>query len=305
MSAVLAEAALGYAARGWPVLPLHSWAPQGCSCGDPNCQSPAKHPRTAHGLNDATCDQDVVRSWWDRWRRPAPNIGLLTGVVFDALDIDSPEALDVISSLMPDQASSVDGPTVKTPRGWHCYVAPTGHGNTVNLGGLRGVDWRGKGGYVVAPPSVKWPAMFNLVDGWSAGTYWEWLLPDDPDFGPVAPVQPPPPWLVALLQPPPPLPLVGNAGPAPLSKYGQRALEGEVARVVMAPEGQRNNQLNNSALALGQLVGGGVLSAGEVGDALLMAATRAGLPEREADRTIRSGLTAGLRSPRQPKELHP
>src|SRR5690606_31535964 len=49
-------AALAYAARGWPVLPLHTATATGCSCRDRACGSPAKHPRTMHGLRDATTD---------------------------------------------------------------------------------------------------------------------------------------------------------------------------------------------------------------------------------------------------------
>ena len=68
------EAALDYCSRGWPVVPLHSWTGSSCTCGCPNCSSPAKHPRTAHGLKDRTVVGDEVVSWWHRW--PGANIGL-------------------------------------------------------------------------------------------------------------------------------------------------------------------------------------------------------------------------------------
>jgi len=48
-------AALDYSKRGWPVIPLHSIKSDGrCSCGSETCSSQGKHPRTRHGLNDAT-----------------------------------------------------------------------------------------------------------------------------------------------------------------------------------------------------------------------------------------------------------
>ncbi len=82
MNGDLQAAALGYAAVGWPVLPVHSPVGGRCSCGDTNCDSPAKHPRNAHGLTEATTDVDTIRSWWDQW--PEANVGLRTGEAFEA-----------------------------------------------------------------------------------------------------------------------------------------------------------------------------------------------------------------------------
>src|SRR6516225_3525028 len=73
----LLRAALGYAGRGWGVLPLHGVAQGQCSCGKKDCGSPGKHPRTLRGLKDATINEDIIESWWDQW--PAANVGLATG----------------------------------------------------------------------------------------------------------------------------------------------------------------------------------------------------------------------------------
>lgn len=73
----LLEAALTYAATGLSVLPLHVPADGVCSCGGNNCSSPGKHPRTRHGLEDATADPAVVADWWRRW--PSANVGIRTG----------------------------------------------------------------------------------------------------------------------------------------------------------------------------------------------------------------------------------
>jgi len=55
------EAALAYAKRGVPVLPLH-WPEDGaCSCGDPDCPSPGKHPLTEHGKEDASTDPEIIK----------------------------------------------------------------------------------------------------------------------------------------------------------------------------------------------------------------------------------------------------
>ena len=60
----LLEAALAYAARGWAVLPLHTPTGGGCSCRDRKCRSIGKHPRTLHGVKDATTDAAQIRTWW-------------------------------------------------------------------------------------------------------------------------------------------------------------------------------------------------------------------------------------------------
>ncbi|MDP8959696.1 MAG: hypothetical protein M3N51_11030 [Actinomycetota bacterium] len=108
-----------------------------------------------------------------------------------------------------------------------------------------------------------------------------------------------PEWLVAALQPPPPprrrhLAAVGDVDP-----YALAALQGEVGVVIAAPERQRNDTLNAASFASGTLVGSGALDESTVADQLLHAARVAGLPQAEAARTIRSGLQAGRRQPRE------
>lgn len=91
-----------------------------------------------------------------------------------------------------------------------------------------------------------------------------------------------------------PRPLNGDTSP-----YAARALEDEVEQVRTAPEGVRNDTLNRASFSLGQLVAGGELHEHEVEDRLTDAALAAGLGEREARRTIGSGLRAGTTEPRQ------
>jgi hypothetical protein len=167
----LRDAALGYASRGIPVLPLHYPLPHhgdlqpvpgddqpalrtGCSCRDPGCGQPAKHPLGSlvpHGVKDATTNRARVLAWWTR--HPQANIGLATGHAFDVLDVDGPEGAHSIRALAATHGLASSGPLVRTGGGgWHFYLAPTGLGN-VHPQGLEHVDWRGRGGYVVAPPS--------------------------------------------------------------------------------------------------------------------------------------------------------
>ena len=139
---------------GWHVLALHSPTPSGgCSCPKSGCQSPAKHPRTEHGLYDATTDPSVIRSWWARW--PYANVGVRTGIQFDVLDVDGDEGFESLDRFNRDYGLAIPNgqPCVQTGGGgMHIYFQPTGIGNRTRL--LPKVDWRGTDGYAVAPPSV-------------------------------------------------------------------------------------------------------------------------------------------------------
>lgn len=143
----LLGAALWYAERGVPVFPLH-----------PGDKRPYDGSR---GVLDATTDTARVREWWTA--APDSNIGLATGYRFDAFDFDGADAhaawgryAEEDPDLSPDSWAGC-GLTVlasvSTPRsgGLHVYVPPTGRGNYAGL--VPGVDFRGLGGYVVAPPS--------------------------------------------------------------------------------------------------------------------------------------------------------
>lgn len=274
------DAALAYAARGWPLFPV-----------EPGGKRPLGR-LAPHGLKDATTDLDTIRAWWAT--EPTANIGLVTGVHFDVLDVDGPDALAALDACMPladdpDDDELLEGPTVKTPRGHHVFVAASGRGNTTRLGGLPGVDWRGKGGYVVGPPSRR-----------ADGATWSWITGTPFDLGPDTPIRPAPAWVLDLFDRRP-LATTAQIGTRPetTTSYGRRALEAEAGRLLLAPEGTRNHQLNRSAFALGQLVGSGALDARSVAEALSEAARRIGLSEREAEASIASGLRAGLREPRK------
>ncbi|TDC52859.1 bifunctional DNA primase/polymerase [Actinomadura sp. KC345] len=133
----LGGAAEWYAASGIAVFPCR---PQG----------KAPLPGT-HGFKDATTDLAQVRAWWTA--TPEANIGLPTGHGFDVIDIDPPHGpLSVLDLRDAGLVPEVIGKVI-TPRcGDHLYVRSTGDGNTSGI--LPGIDYRGLGGYVVAPPSI-------------------------------------------------------------------------------------------------------------------------------------------------------
>src|SRR5437763_1370617 len=73
-------AALGYAARGWRVLPIWHAIEGRCGCGEESCDRPAKHPigRLApSGVDDATTDESRMRFWFTAY--PNANVGIATG----------------------------------------------------------------------------------------------------------------------------------------------------------------------------------------------------------------------------------
>jgi len=84
----------------------------------------------------------------------------------------------------------------------------------------------------------------------------------------------------------------------PLDAYTKAAVRSELSILGAAVEGERNNQLNRSAFALGQLVGSGRLREDEAAAGLLYVARQIGLEEEEVMRTIRSGLESGMKEPR-------
>jgi hypothetical protein len=272
----LGDAALEYSARGWPVFPL-----------EPRGKRPLGR-LAAHGLNDATTSPTKVRAWWRA--EPNANIGLRTGVAFDVLDVDGNDGRAALMAHMRELGVGLEsGPWAWTGGdGDHLLFLPTGNGNRTGI--LDHVDWRGAGGYIVAPPSIH-P---------DTGAAYEWETDHDRHGGPDEQLAAVPPWLLRLVAPPTPTGDRAASTTVPLgSAYGLRALEGEVAGVALAPEGQRNHRLNAAAFSLGQLVAAGTLEARAVAEQLLTVALRIGLGEGEAVATIRSGLQKGMATPRR------
>jgi hypothetical protein len=298
-SANLTRQARAYAAGGWLVLPLW-WpvdGPKRCACPDPRCGapdpedagallgSPAKHPvghLVPHGKDEATANRLVIARWWADC--PHANVGLRTGAVSGlvVLDVDGPTGQASLRSLV-DRHGSFRAAWVRTGSGgWHAYLAHPGTevpNSASRLGAS--LDIRGDGGYVVAPPSRHW----------TGGRYdWHSAMPGR--------LAPPPAWMLELLAPPPPPPAAPVRLEGGSSAYVLAAVEGEAREVAEARAGQRNNRLNQAAYRLGQLVGAGLVAEASVSAVLLAAAAVAGLSEREASATVRSGLRAGVRHPR-------
>ena len=174
------DAALDYAERGWHVLPCHTPVGNGrCTCGHQDCASIGKHPKLARGLHAASANPDQIRDWWKRW--PSANVAIRTGAPSGlvVLDIDPHHGgKDSLQHLIRRHGTPPNGPVVRTGSGgWHLYYTHPG-GTIPNTAGTLGpgLDLRGDGGYIIAPPSQHAISTQYLIPMTQIGAK---VLPDD------------------------------------------------------------------------------------------------------------------------------
>ncbi len=186
MNALL-DAAIEYARLGWHVFPLHTPGNGRCSCGSSACGKTAgKHPRTSHGLKDATTSEKVIREWWEKW--PDANVGILTGALSGLVVVDVDPDKGGKKSLA--QLERTYGSLPKTVEamtgggGRHLLFKHPGVKIKCSAGILApGLDIRADEGYVVAPPSLHlsgrtytWGKEHSLDDR-ALAPIPDWLLP--------------------------------------------------------------------------------------------------------------------------------
>ncbi|MFJ2757482.1 bifunctional DNA primase/polymerase [Nocardioides sp. NPDC087217] len=306
--------ALAAAARGWHVFPLlpstkrparPNHRERDCTGTDPRC-------RAGHTGWDAraTTDQTRIRRAWSS-NNPSYGIGIAcgpSGLVVVDLDTHKPgteipepwnrfgirTGEDVLDHLAGARGGTITPTyTVRTPSGGtHLYyTAPEGvrYGNTAGTIGWL-VDTRAHGGYVVAPPTTIGSSSYVVTDD--------------------RPAAPLPLFLLDLLKPQrhttsAAAPKRFDARTDRVPAYVASAIKGEVAKVTSAGAKQHNHRLLCAAIALGQLVAGGVLDERTAYDALtdaarVLMARGCDCTPIEVDRTIRSGFHIGSRNPRTP-----
>lgn len=225
----LPEAAIWYSQHHTRIFPLYGIAADGrCECGDADCGSPGKHPRTEHGLKDASMDEGVVNGWWSKW--PHSNIGMPTGsqVGVMVLDVDPRHGgLDSLSALLAEHGELPPTREVATGGGGsHLFFrcpSPSPRNSTNLLG--QGLDIRAEGGYVVVPPSLH-----------ASGGRYAWV--EDHQDLKVATL---PTWIAERL--------ASAGGPAGSERGPAERID--VAGVLAGvPEGQRDNALFRAASKL-------------------------------------------------------
>jgi hypothetical protein len=161
----LGEAAAAYAEAGFRVFPIWGVRPDGsCLCPRAaSCDSAGKHPHgrlVPHGLSQATDDAEQVAAWWRQ--APQSNVGLATGGTFFVLDVDGDAGRESYARLLEDlELRDLEAPIATTGGGgFHAFLGKDEEVHVRNQQGvlwrgarLPGLDVRGDGGYVVAPPS--------------------------------------------------------------------------------------------------------------------------------------------------------
>jgi hypothetical protein len=259
------QTALSYVRHGWSVIPLK---PRGKRPHFPLLPIRAGPKRTWEPYQARLPTEDEVITWWQLC--PNANIGIVTGEISGiiVLDLDGPE--------VAQRREIPTTPISLTGNGMHIFFRYS------DARSFRrpGMDLKAEGGYVVAPPSIH-----------PSGRRYEWQL------GPFIEPANPPDWLMDFI-----LPREVEHEMTPIRKgsvYGQAALHGELNTLARTQIGARNNQLNRSAFSLGQLLAAGLLDRTEVEHTLTMVASAIGLGAREIQATLRSGLEAGMRHPRQ------
>jgi len=149
--------AIDYAERGFAVVPLHSVRNGVCTCRRRSrCGKKAgKHPRTRHGVKDATTNTRRLWDWWLKW--PDSNVGLATGDRGGllVLDVDPRNGGDAtLDRAEADLGRLPECPTSRTGGGgWHRLFAYPGPGRLRSTLGP-GVDIQGDGKLIVAPSSM-------------------------------------------------------------------------------------------------------------------------------------------------------
>ena len=156
----VAEAALYYASLGFAVFPVHKKLAGGkCSCNNPDCRSPGKHPRTKNGLKEATTDPRIISFWWNNVFQGS-GVGIATGRIsgFFVIDVDvKHDGIRAWETFKGDhQLDDFETPVQITPSGGkHVFykMPEEGRVKTCTDTLAKGIDTRGDGGYIVACPS--------------------------------------------------------------------------------------------------------------------------------------------------------
>ena len=290
-----------YGQAGYKVIPLWWVDPVGtCACPKAwQCGSAGKHPIEKDWPKSATADPQ----WWSEdlgggdVRYPQANIG----IVFEAetcfaLDEDPDKGGDVALQQILDKLEEDEGipetVIVITGSGGRHFYFLQPEGKPVGCPKFRkGLDIKGVGGYVVAPPSIsgKGPYSFALKHDLTAA--------------------PPPAWLLTMIaegekqqrgEPSRISPDVIPTGR--LRTYGRAAMARNAAELADAADGDRNNTLNRCAFALGQLAAEGITNEDECRALLYEAAGKCGMHfvSDGVAGTFDSGWYKGLEQPFHP-----
>jgi len=153
----LIDRALSYAKSRFPVFPCCYPDKDGnCGCGRGHQEREVgKVPITRNGLNDATTHESKVKEYWSLY--PQANIGIAIPPGYFVLDVDiSHNGFESLEKLQNEVCELPKTLQITTGTGGAHFWYNTYREirNTARLGGYEGLDIRGIGGYVIAPPSI-------------------------------------------------------------------------------------------------------------------------------------------------------
>jgi hypothetical protein len=260
--------ALACASIGWRVLPLATAGGR-------------VKPAIKNWPDEATTDRNLIMGWWG-WR-PDWKVGIATGLASGiwVLDIDVKRGVNGFATIR--NVCAEHGVThapatfrVRTPSGgehWY-FTYPDDDReivNTVSRVG-RGVDSRGRNGYVVAPSTWTLRGTYEVVDEHVPIAAWPWLEG------------------MVLKRAYVPVDVPGGA----TIDYARSALNVAAQRLSGTRQSQgRNNALNLAALQLGELGALGVLDREAAWSALRDACRSNGLLEDDGERQCRATFESG------------
>jgi hypothetical protein len=160
----LGAAAAQYASMGWPVcLGAHGSAEPGraCSCDRVGCPAPGAHPVSPAWQMQATVDLSMIQTWWEA--RPEASVILVTGRVFDVLDVPVPAGASALEQMEAGGAAvgpvallgqdrmlffvMTRGSPADEDEWWSCGLDCEPESVTP------GLRWHCRDSYVLAPPS--------------------------------------------------------------------------------------------------------------------------------------------------------
>jgi len=272
--------------HGWAIFPAKIEGAQ---------KKSHKSAKYSGGANwGATSDPVQVRRDFDKFKGALVGIATLESKLL-VLDLDDKNGVNGVEWLSAEIKKHGEWPDtvegLSPSGGWHVFFQYPDFDPKTCAGEVApGVDVRGHGGMIIAPPSVKPGGTKGYVWKNAPGVYEvapapQWLLDQLPHYNdrPKTPARP------------------ANVPPAPPSPaYGEATLRGEIERLKAAPQGTRNAALNTAALKLGQLVPDGHLSESLIIERLTEAAAVIGQGASEAAATIKSGMSKGMTEPRGP-----
>lgn len=265
-----------------------------------------KKPATGHGVKDASLEPNAHSAHFFS----GCNVGVATGFAFDVIDLDGPAAIrGFAAKLKPGSnfdSCSLDscfwlfeqklGPVVRTGKGAHIYCvadpARTNQAKLLEFGG-EGVDYRARGGYVVAPPSIHpsgAPYKFYKEFRRPTARAPEWL-PFRRGAQAELPIADPQPELAAnddrVID------FSSAVEKHELAPYQQKVLECNLDTLSRATKGGRNEALNRAAFNIAQVFEGDKIFERQAFAQLTNTATAIGLNPREIPKTITSGFDSG------------